>query len=280
VLKRMDKKFLKYISCTQKILNRYLNNVLPKQKGNLSVLHKAMYYSVFPGGKRFRPLLAIASAQSCGGTVKQALPLAAGIELIHSYSLVHDDLPAMDNSRIRRGRLSCFARFGEDVAILAGDALLTIGFGCVAENKRYAAVLTKEIARSCGHFGMIEGQMADINLQKKFLPFDVPTLEYINTLKTGFLIAASAKCGAIVAGANKRKVACIEKFGTHLGFMFQMVDDMMDKEGYAKILNQKSMQLKIEEHSKYAVGTIEKAGIKKDMLLNFVQWLTLWDVKG
>ncbi len=270
----MEKQFKNYLNNRKQDIDTFLKGVLPNPKGRSSVLHKAMYYSVFPGGKRFRPLLTIAASESCGGNIHSAISVAAGIEIIHCYSLVHDDLPAMDNSKFRRGRLSCFAKFGEDVAILAGDALLTLGFRCVAMNKKYGAELVREISRFCGHQGMVEGQTVDMQVQKGMLSLDIPTLEYINTLKTGALITASAMCGAIVSGAGNKKTNCLRNFGIHLGYMFQIVDDIIDKQGYVQVVGLSNAYKKVEKESECATKSIKNKGLKEDILLEFIQWLT------
>jgi len=204
-------------------------------------VHRTMRYSVFAGGKRLRPILALAAAEAVGGTARDVLPLACALELIHTYSLIHDDLPAMDNDDLRRGKPTSHKVFGEAMAILAGDGLLTEAFHLltradlmknISPLRRLQAIC--RIARAAGSLGMIGGQAMDIATQgRKIKP---PLLEYIHTHKTGALIAASVGAGAIAGGASLRQWKALEGYGERLGWSFQIVDDLLDERGEMKQL--------------------------------------------
>ena len=187
-------------------------------------------------GKRIRPILTLESARVCGGDIKSALPLACAVELVHSYSLIHDDLPCMDDAATRRGKPSCHIKYGEALAILTGDSLLTLGFDIISRQKdrAKAARIVSEISRAIGSFGMIGGQVMDLGMKGK-KNADLPTMEYINIHKTASLIAAAAKTGAIMAGASEKKTAALQKYGEYAGLAFQIVDDILDRDGYVEI---------------------------------------------
>lgn len=226
----------KYLKEKKELIDRGLRGYLPSPAGHSPVVHLAMRYSLFPGGKRFRPILVVASCEACGGKVKDALHFACAIELIHTYSLIHDDLPAMDNDDYRRGRLSCHRKFGEAVAILAGDGLLTLAFELMAKGSDpgKSLLMIREVAEAVGTRGMIGGQIADILARDK--KASSATQRYIHTQKTGRLISVSAEVGAIAAGATKKKIDSLARFGEDIGLAFQVADDILDEEGmYLKI---------------------------------------------
>jgi Geranylgeranyl pyrophosphate synthase len=187
-----------------------------------------MRYSVFSGGKRIRPIITIESAKACRGSLKDALPAAAAIELVHTYSLIHDDLPAMDNDDLRRGKPTCHKAFGEANAILAGDALLTLAFNIIAKEIKPAPgiKIVEELSGAIGAGGMVGGQALDLEFQKKAK--NKKMLEKINILKTAKLFQAAAAIGAISAGGNAKEVEALRRFGLDLGLSFQMVDDNLD----------------------------------------------------
>jgi len=220
---------------SQKIV-RALETFLPKKSERPSSLHEAMRYAVLSGGKRIRPILALASCNAVGGKEKDVLPSACAIELIHSYSLIHDDLPCMDDDDTRRGKPSCHKKFGEALALLAGDALLTLAFQVLSsqdpKNSKRNLEITRGVAEAVGSSGMIGGQVADLEAQGKEV--DLPTLEYINIHKTGALIAVSLKCGALAGGGTAQEVQALMRYGQYAGLLFQIVDDILDGEGYAK----------------------------------------------
>lgn len=190
-----------------------------------------MRYSVFSGGKRIRPILTIESAKACRGSLRLALPAAAAVELVHTYSLIHDDLPAMDDDDLRRGKPTCHKAFGEANAILAGDALLTLAFNIIAKNMKpvLGIKIIEELSLAAGGRGMVQGQALDLKFQGKVK--NRTMAERINTLKTAKLFSAAAKIGALTAGAKEKEVTALRKFGLDFGLSFQMVDDSLDGDG-------------------------------------------------
>jgi len=199
-------------------------------------VHEAMRYSLFAGGKRLRPVLALAAAETLGVKTPGLLPLAGSLELIHTYSLIHDDLPAMDDDDLRRGRPTCHKRYGEAIAILAGDGLLNMAFEVLSDPRRTRVVsanrllvIIREIAMASGVFGMVGGQVIDMESEGKDI--DLPTLEYIHTHKTGALIRASVRVGAVYARAGKRQLAALTRYGELVGLAFQIADDILDVTG-------------------------------------------------
>jgi geranylgeranyl diphosphate synthase type II len=199
-------------------------------------VHKAMRYSLFAGGKRLRPILTLAASEAVGGKATQALPFACALELIHTYSLIHDDLPAMDDDELRRGRPTSHVVFGEAVAILAGDALLTEAFRLMARpdlgknlvsRRCLAAIHT--VALSAGSQGMVGGQVMDMASEGKESNPDI--LEYIHTRKTGALIGAATAVGGLIGGGSRREVRVLEEYGHKVGLAFQIMDDLLDVQG-------------------------------------------------
>jgi geranylgeranyl diphosphate synthase type II len=202
------------------------------EPADVAPLAEAMRYSLLAGGKRVRPVLCLAVAEGFGRTAEDALPTALALELVHTFSLVHDDLPALDDDDLRRGRPTAHVRFGEDIAVLAGDALLNHAFALVCDHQpgsdaqRVAAL--RELVSAVGLPGMIGGQYRDVRPDDAL---DAAGLERTSRLKTGALIGASAACGAIVAGAGEGEVGTARAFGTELGLLFQIVDDVLDETG-------------------------------------------------
>ncbi len=223
----------KYISKKKNIIDKALDKYIPLSKVRPNLLHKAMRYSVFPGGKRIRPILAIASFEACGGKDNSILPVASAIELIHSYTLIHDDLPCMDNDDYRRGKLSCHKKFDEWVALLAGDALLTLGFKLLSESGNVNTI--RDISEAIGSCGVIGGQVVDIEKTRSKARINKRDLDYITSHKTGFLFEAAVKVGGIFKGASKKKINSLGSFGRHVGFTFQLIDDLIDEDGYVNI---------------------------------------------
>ncbi|MBI4398715.1 MAG: polyprenyl synthetase family protein [Candidatus Omnitrophica bacterium] len=227
-----------YLKAQQKRVDRALDRHLPEPKTHPAVIHEAMRYAVLNGGKRFRPILAIACAEALGGRVRDALPIACALELIHSYSLVHDDLPSMDNDAFRRGKPAVHKKYGEAFAVLTGDALLTHAFHILAQgaNAKILPYILSELTHAVGSKGMIGGQAMDkqISLAKQF---DLAEISYVNIHKTGQLIRMSCVAGAISAGAGKKWEREIALYGECLGFSYQIVDDIMDGDGFAKIMS-------------------------------------------
>lgn len=213
-------------------VDEHLDKLLPAESVPPSSIHQAMRYSVFAGGKRIRPILCLEAARIFDGEVSQALFPGCAIEFIHTYSLIHDDLPALDNDDLRRGKPTCHKKFGEATAILAGDALLTLAFETiaatpVASDQRVAIV--QEVATAAGTVnGMVGGQVADLEAEGKKVGAE--TLEYIHKSKTAALIRASITTGALAAGAPAGDVERLRRFGETIGWAFQVTDDILDVE--------------------------------------------------
>jgi geranylgeranyl diphosphate synthase type II len=230
-----------YISeCGAKI-NTALETFLPAEDILPENLHKAMMYSVMAGGKRIRPVLMMAACQAVGGKADNVVPVACSMEMIHTYSLIHDDLPAMDDDDFRRGKPTCHKVFGEAMAILAGDALLTQAFVLLSAPQTsdllpHGAVreIIHIIARNAGSFGMVGGQAVDIESEGKEIDF--PTLEYIHTHKTGGLILASVQAGALAGGADKEAFSHLTRYGEAIGLAFQVADDILDVVGDKELM--------------------------------------------
>jgi geranylgeranyl diphosphate synthase, type II len=219
-----------YLQSRQKTIDRALDRFLPKESTPPPSIHHAMRYSLFAGGKRLRPILCLAAAESCKGKASEALPLACAMECIHTYSLVHDDLPSMDNDDFRRGRATCHKVFGDGIAVLAGDALLTAAFEIAARAKptrRYSmAEILREIALAAGSRRLIAGQVADLEAEGKKVSRD--ELRYIHENKTAAMITTSVRLGAISANAELKKLRALTRFGYSLGLAFQIIDDILD----------------------------------------------------
>jgi len=219
-----------YLATRQKLIDRALDRYLPKANRKPATLHRAMRYSLFAGGKRLRPILCLAAAEACRGKIDDALPLACAIECIHTYSLVHDDLPSMDNDDFRRGRPTCHKVFGEGIAVLAGDALLTIAFEIASRAEprpRYdMSTLLREVAVAAGSQKLIAGQVADLEAEGKKVKRR--ELQFIHENKTAAILQSSVRLGAMSANADARKLAATTQFGQHLGLAFQVIDDVLD----------------------------------------------------
>lgn len=211
------------------MIDEALDLVLPPESAPPGRLAEAMRYSVFAGGKRLRPVLAVLVTEALGGRIENVLPAASALELVHTYSLIHDDLPAMDDDDLRRGRPTSHKVFGEATAILAGDALLTLAFEITAASPAEAnpARLVTEIARGAGPAGMVAGQIADMDAEGK--PPSVEAVEYIHLRKTAALIAAACRVGAAAAGAAEAGIKLAGEFGKTLGLVFQITDDILDE---------------------------------------------------
>jgi len=222
-------------------LIKYINNSLEYYLSNIrrepEILFDAMRYSVFNGGKRFRPILVILVAKSFKVSQDEVMPVACAIEFIHTFSLIHDDLPAIDNDNLRRGKPTCHLKFGEDIAILAGDALFSESFNLVLKQKKYSSnevvlKLIEEVSEATGTSGMISGQVMDVISNREKVGKE--TLNFIHNNKTGKLIRASVRCGAIISEANNYQLEKFTEFGEHLGLAFQITDDILDEVGKEK----------------------------------------------
>jgi geranylgeranyl diphosphate synthase, type II len=211
-------------------VNRALDQLLPAAATKPATIHRAMRYSLFAGGKRIRPALCLAAAAACGGNESDALPLACAIECIHTYSLVHDDLPAMDDDDYRRGKLTNHKVFGEGIAVLAGDALLTQAFEIAALSRswpRYShQTIVLELARAAGSLQLIAGQVADLEGEGKRI--SARQLRYIHERKTSALLCCSVRLGGMSANCTPAQLKALTDFGYHVGLAFQVIDDILD----------------------------------------------------
>jgi geranylgeranyl diphosphate synthase type II len=229
-----------YLKDTRVLVDAALERFLPGEDVQPPTVHRAMRYSVQAGGKRLRPILVIAGAEAVGAPPATVMPTACALEMIHTYSLIHDDLPAMDDDDYRRGRLTNHKVFGDAVAILAGDALLTLAFKLVADNAalvsdpRVVCDVVAAIAEASGTFGMVGGQVVDIESEGKAITPE--TLEYIHRHKTAALLRGSLWVGARLGGADVAALAAIDDAGQSLGLAFQIVDDILDVEGSLEAL--------------------------------------------
>ncbi|HTO13951.1 MAG TPA: farnesyl diphosphate synthase [Candidatus Binatia bacterium] len=223
-----------YLENRRAMVEAALDRALPPETAPPSRVHEAMRYSVLAPGKRLRPILVIAGAEAVGGRAEAVLDTACALELIHAYSLIHDDLPAMDDDDYRRGRLTSHKVFGEAMAILAGDALLTLAFRLIAHNAARIApaavgAVVAEVADAAGTDGMVGGQVVDIESEGKVISAEM--LDYIHLHKTAALIRVALRVGATLAGGRAETVDAISRAGEALGLAFQIVDDILDVEG-------------------------------------------------
>jgi geranylgeranyl diphosphate synthase type II len=219
-----------FLATRTKTVNAALDKFLPSDKTRPATIHKAMRYSLFAGGKRMRPALCLAAAAACGGREADALPLACAVECIHTYSLIHDDLPAMDNDDFRRGKPTNHKVFGEGIAVLAGDALLTQAFEIAAQAKGWPRYpnrdLILEIAKASGSLQLVAGQVADLEGEGKKLSVD--ELRYIHERKTSALLRCSVRLGGMSANCTTAQLKALTDFGYHVGLAFQVIDDILD----------------------------------------------------
>ncbi len=237
----------RYLQEQKEKVDSALERYFPKKEDLTSNLHKAMQHSLFAGGKRIRPILSIASFEAAGGKGERILPFACALEMIHTYSLIHDDLPAIDNDDYRRGKPTCHKVFGEAIAILAGDGLLTEAFRLMTHPHAEEASsgdevlvldLINEVAQAAGVLGMVGGQAVDIESEGKAV--DLPTVQYIHTRKTGAMILASVRVGAKLGGAKGAALKALTRYGESLGLAFQIADDILNVEGKAALMGKKT----------------------------------------
>jgi geranylgeranyl diphosphate synthase type II len=265
--------FLKaYMQDRQKIVEEALEHYLPGEDNIPADIYKAVRYSVFNGGKRIRPILCLAAAEAIGGDLGPAIPVACALELIHSYSLIHDDLPAMDNDDFRRGKPTCHKVFGENIAILAGDALLTEAFVLLShvEKVRLSAerrlAVIQEIAKAAGICGMIGGQALDV-LSGKSEPNE-NMLREIHRRKTGALIVAAIKSGAIIVNARKDKIQALAEYGINVGLAFQIADDILNVEGNRELMGKETGS--DAAHNKLTYPSLLGMGKAKEKLAKYI----------
>lgn len=245
-MNRNDERELKeYLAGKKAQIDAALDGFLPGEEVYPPVIFQAARYSLLAGGKRLRPILCLAAAEAVGGESGRIMPVACALECIHTYSLIHDDLPAMDNDDYRRGRLTSHKVFGEDIAILAGDALLTEAFHLLTRRELLPGIppeqiltVTAEIAAAAGWFGMVGGQVCDVRSEGKSV--DLETLQRIHRLKTGELIRVSLRSGAILSGAPPAMLESLSEYGRQIGLAFQIADDILNVEGDRALLGKQT----------------------------------------
>ncbi|NTW07227.1 MAG: polyprenyl synthetase family protein [Syntrophaceae bacterium] len=244
VSENMDLFLEAYLRDRRRIVEEALFKYLPAENNSPAEIYKAVRYSVFAGGKRIRPILCLAAVEACGGDLASSMPVACSLELIHTYSLIHDDLPSMDNDDFRRGKPTCHKVFGENIAILAGDALLTEAFVLLsqAEKINFSAerrlAVIHEIAQAAGIAGMVGGQTLDV-LSEKSRP-DLEVLQQIHRRKTGALLKAAVISGAIISDAPKDKIQALADYGMNIGVAFQIADDILNVEGNRELMGKET----------------------------------------
>jgi len=279
--------FNKYLEDKTNIINKALDEYLPSEEKPPSIIHKAIRYSVFAGGKRIRPILTLATAELFGRNAESVLKTACGIELIHTFSLIHDDLPCIDNDDFRRGKPSNHKVFGEAIALLAGDALLVSGFDLIIENsenkeikKQSILKLIKEASFYVGTENMLGGQVEDVTLNNE----DITKESLINlyTKKTAALICLAIRAGAILSGANKEQLKALSKYGENIGLAFQITDDILDimqdqrdagKPTYAGKYGIKESKSESERLIKEAKDSLKIFNHKTEALRNIADYL-------
>jgi len=230
-----------YLDARKKAVDEALKRYMPGEDNYPPVIFKALRYSLFAGGKRIRPILCLASAEAVGGNIESILPVACALELIHTYSLIHDDLPAMDDDDYRRGMHTSHKVFGEDIAILAGDAMLTEAFHLMSDRGLMEKIASEklisvihDIAEAAGCFGMVGGQVVDVQSEGKRVETEI--LNFIHTRKTGAMITAAVKAGAVLANAGEAELHALASYGRHVGLAFQIADDILNVEGDQKLM--------------------------------------------
>ena len=237
--------FNKELDRKTKFVEEKVYDFLPKEEGKQKIIFEAMNYSVKAGGKRLRPLLMLETAKLFCDETENIFPFMAAIEMIHTYSLVHDDLPAMDNDEFRRGKKTTHAQYGEDLGILAGDGLLNLAYEVMsdaiieADDSKKAAKAFQIIAKKAGAFGMVGGQTVDIISEGKEI--DLDTIMYIHNLKTAALIEASMMAGAVLGGADNEEIGIVEKIAKNIGIAFQIQDDILDITSTTEVLGKPVM---------------------------------------
>ncbi|MBI3815714.1 MAG: polyprenyl synthetase family protein [Nitrospinae bacterium] len=276
-----------YLNEMKTLVDNALDRYIPSKNTYPPDIYNSMRYSLFAGGKRLRPILVIASAETVGGKREDVLPFACAIEMIHTYTLIHDDLPAIDNDDFRRGKPANHKEFGEAVAILAGDALLTMAFQMMSEVRLMpginpAAILRamNEIARAVGASGTIGGQVVDIQYSGK--KPDIPTLEYIHTHKTGEMILSAVRAGAILSDCEDDELNALTKYGENIGLAFQVVDDILDVEGESEVMGKTTGSDERMKKITYpsVFGLAESKKIAGRLIDNSIKSLEMFGEKG
>ena len=263
----------RYLSSKKKYIDSALDKILIKKSEYPEKLYESVRYSVFAGGKRIRPILMIAACEAVGGDKGDVLYPACAVEMIHTYSLIHDDLPAMDNGYFRRGKPTCHRAYGEAAAILAGDSLLTEAFAVISKkefvkknNPKLVLEIINDIATAAGYSGMAAGQMVDMELQATDVDF--AKLEFLHIHKTGVIILACIKVGAKLGGASPKKLKHLIRYGEYIGLAFQIADDILDVEGKALLTGKEVGMDKMHDKMTYpkVVGISESKKIAKELI--------------
>lgn len=273
-----------YLQERKKIIDSALDEYLPSEDTYPQLIHKSMRYSVFAGGKRLRPILVMAVLDIFNKNLSQSIPAACAVEMVHTYSLIHDDLPSMDNDDYRRGKLTNHKVFGEGIAVLAGDALLTIAFETLAKvntgDPEVNIKIIKEIAGALGTDGMIGGQVVDLESEGKKI--NKRTLNYIHTRKTGALIRASVRVGAIISGASETELEALTGYSEALGLAFQITDDILDIEGEEAKLGKATRKDAVQKKATYpGIFGLEEAKKKsEDLYLEALKAVEIFQNRG
>ncbi|MBI4341148.1 MAG: polyprenyl synthetase family protein [Candidatus Omnitrophica bacterium] len=258
----------------RRLIDRALERALPKASAIPPVVHEGMRYCVFSGGKRFRPLLCLGAAAAVGAPSRVALPVACALELIHTYSLVHDDLPAMDNADQRRGQPACHRKFGEGNAILIGDALLTLAFDLMSRHEMpNALAIIHTVSTACGTTGLIGGQVLDLQAISRPHGASEETLKEIARWKTGALIGASVVSGGLAGSANSHQIKYLQGYGRNIGLAFQLIDDIHDREGFVNRLGLDEARAQAHNLIAHAIDMVKPFGTEAAGLRQIAQWL-------
>jgi geranylgeranyl diphosphate synthase type II len=275
-----------YFSSHKKRINHALESIL-KTSGRTDRILEAMKYSLMAGGKRIRPILCMAAAGTADGDEEKAMPAACALEMIHTYSLIHDDLPAMDNDVLRRGKPTCHTAFDEATAILAGDALLTLAFqtlssiefGKADQAQNWLRVI-QLISHAAGYCGMIQGQMIDIASEGSQLT--LAELQSMHQLKTGALIRASLCCGAVLSGLNSNQIKMLESYAQNIGLAFQVTDDILNVEGDPEMMGKAVGTDKLRHKTTYPslLGLQESKKLAIELVKNALQAIESFDKKA
>lgn len=283
----MSKRIERYLKERKILVDKALKKFMPEPSGLAGDVIKAMNYTLFAGGKRIRPALCMAGSEAVGGSADDVVPVACAIELIHAYSLIHDDLPVMDNDDFRRGKPTNHKVFGEAVALLAGDGLLTLAFNLMArygvEKKGEKKALLRVIdliSSAAGYKGMVGGQVVDITCEGR--DPDPTVVEYIHTHKTGALIAASVTAGTILAGGSKEEAQSINRYGKQIGLAFQIGDDILNIEGDRNVIGKGIGSDKVMGKMTYpsVFGITESKNIQKKLIDHAIESLNRFDERA
>lgn len=275
-----------YLSSRTQRINDALESIL-KISGRTDRILEAMKYSLMAGGKRIRPILCIAATETAGGDAENAVAAACALEMIHTYSLIHDDLPAIDNDVLRRGKPTCHVAFDEATAILAGDALLTLAFQTLSsvefDNPKQAATwlrVIELISHAAGYCGMIQGQMIDIASEGSRLT--LADLQSMHRLKTGALIEASLSSGAVIGGLDANRIKMLEIYAQNIGLAFQVTDDILNVEGDPEMMGKAVGTDKLRNKATYPslLGIQESKKFAKELIKNALEALASFDKKA